>query len=321
METALIERPATETGLSDLAASIDREHAAATAAANITVDHARRCGELLLQAKAKIGHGRFLSWLGANCVVTDRQARTYMKIAGNWPAIEAKRKRASDLSVRGALRLIDKRKPDDQRPVPGDGWTYTPLRDWSLEDRRWHFKTWWDLQAKHVVLLDAAGMAADEIAAYLGIDEDNDVLPILDPKPQIRGQHELTGRDNGPFTNLDAATFAEYVWHYIHCWLQLACERASWIAEYEGYASARGRLEHETAKHARLRSRLADPWRGNFTDSTAMMLVDCTAIDAARRAIGIETPGDKWIYDIVLPLWDAVERNKHIRAKQDEGQS
>lgn len=39
-----------------LAVEINQEHQAAIAAASTAVEHARRCGELLLRAKAEIGH-------------------------------------------------------------------------------------------------------------------------------------------------------------------------------------------------------------------------------------------------------------------------
>ena len=108
----------TNTGLAltDLAGEIDHEHQAAQDAARTAVEHARRCGELLLQAKAAVGHGAFLPWLEANCRVKERQARNYMRITENWPLI-ANRHRGADLSVKGALRLLAAEKP---APPPVD---------------------------------------------------------------------------------------------------------------------------------------------------------------------------------------------------------
>lgn len=45
------------------------------------IDHARECGELLVQAKDQIGHGGFLVWLTDNCRVKPRQAQKYMRLA------------------------------------------------------------------------------------------------------------------------------------------------------------------------------------------------------------------------------------------------
>ncbi len=96
--------------LTGLAADINREHGLATAAAWTAVEHARRCGQLLIEAKSQIGHGGFLAWLADNCEVGERQARRYMKIAQHWPAIEAKSDPTSDLTIKGALRLMDDRQ-------------------------------------------------------------------------------------------------------------------------------------------------------------------------------------------------------------------
>ena len=94
--------------LADLATEIDQAHGRAVAAAATAIEHARRCGELLMQAKARIGHGGFLAWLESNCIVKERQARNYMRLAEHWAAIEAKTKSApgADLTIKGALRLI-----------------------------------------------------------------------------------------------------------------------------------------------------------------------------------------------------------------------
>jgi len=92
--------------LLDLAGQINSEHAAAVRAATTAVDHARCCGDLLLQAKAEIGHGGFLAWLADHCHVGERQARRYMRLASHWKAIESKTDSASDLTIKGALRLV-----------------------------------------------------------------------------------------------------------------------------------------------------------------------------------------------------------------------
>ena len=101
-----------------LADQINQEHQLATEAARTAVAHARRCGELLLQAKAEIGHGGFLAWLSENCHVGERQARTYMRIAENWPAIESKSAPGAVLTIKGAVRLL--RGPDCETHKPAD---------------------------------------------------------------------------------------------------------------------------------------------------------------------------------------------------------
>jgi hypothetical protein len=94
--------------LDHLALQIHREHQSAVSAAGTAIEHARRCGELLIQAKARIGHGGFLRWVTDHCHVGERQARNYMRVAQNWEAI-ANRQRASDLTLRQALALTRRR--------------------------------------------------------------------------------------------------------------------------------------------------------------------------------------------------------------------
>lgn len=82
---------------------------ACVSAMSSTVHHAIRAGELLLEAKGRVGHGEWLPWLAANFEAGERTARRYMTIASN-------RTRVADLpSVREALAELatprDKPKP------------------------------------------------------------------------------------------------------------------------------------------------------------------------------------------------------------------
>ena len=61
--------------LATLANEINDHHDRATEAARTAIEHVRECGELLIQAKAQLGHGGFLGWLKANCRVKPRQSR------------------------------------------------------------------------------------------------------------------------------------------------------------------------------------------------------------------------------------------------------
>jgi hypothetical protein len=90
-----------------LAREIEREHQAAYGKAREALEHARRAGELLLQAKAAVGHGQFGKWLTEHVSFAERTAQAYMRIASNWPAIEAaKTATVADLTVRGALSAV-----------------------------------------------------------------------------------------------------------------------------------------------------------------------------------------------------------------------
>ena len=57
-----------------LARCIQAAHEAAQASARTALESAILCGELLLEAKRLVGHGRFLPWLDENTTLGPRQA-------------------------------------------------------------------------------------------------------------------------------------------------------------------------------------------------------------------------------------------------------
>jgi hypothetical protein len=85
------------------------------------LQQALHLGDLLLQAKAKVGHGRFAKWIEKNCELSERSAQRYMALKEQWPKIEAWLKDNSatvaDLSLRKAEQIIAPKKQDD--PPPG----------------------------------------------------------------------------------------------------------------------------------------------------------------------------------------------------------
>lgn len=94
----------TEESLIGLARGINQAHDAAIEAHKSAIEHARRCGELLIRAKAECGHGHFLSWLRENCRVGERQARNYMRVAENWERLKSEA--SADLTISSALKLL-----------------------------------------------------------------------------------------------------------------------------------------------------------------------------------------------------------------------
>ena len=101
-----------------LAADIQRHHDDAQRCAGEAVEHARRAGEALLQAKAEIGHGKFQAWFdAAKFTFSDRTARGYMRVARELPNLpDGKRQRVADLSLRQALEyLAEPRQTDLQK--------------------------------------------------------------------------------------------------------------------------------------------------------------------------------------------------------------
>ena len=64
-----------------LAGEINREHRLATGCAKEAVQHAIRCGALLLEQKKELPHGEFSKWIGIHCTFAYSTAARYMKAA------------------------------------------------------------------------------------------------------------------------------------------------------------------------------------------------------------------------------------------------
>jgi hypothetical protein len=103
--------------LAGLAAGIRSEHEAYQAAIKSGLDHAMACGELLNQAKAKLGHGQWLPWLRQECPkIKTRTAQAYMRLAAHRREIEVAAKNATiaHLTMNAAQGLIAR---DPKRPA------------------------------------------------------------------------------------------------------------------------------------------------------------------------------------------------------------
>jgi hypothetical protein len=97
-----------------IAEGINREHAAAQAFARTALEHARLCGELLIQAKASQRHGSWRGWLAQHTTISERTAQGYMRLAREWErVIEANPQRVADFSLRQALQYV----ADERRQV------------------------------------------------------------------------------------------------------------------------------------------------------------------------------------------------------------
>ena len=110
--------------IDDLAARIVAEHKAVRATMKSTLEHALACGDLLIEAKAKLAHGTWRPWLAEHCaLLSERTAQVYISLAKNRTAIraaiEAKSADAADLTmtIRDALELIARQaEPPFQSP-------------------------------------------------------------------------------------------------------------------------------------------------------------------------------------------------------------
>lgn len=101
------------TDLEVLAERINAEHEATEAAFSESLQHARRAGSLLIEAKSEVPHGEWLPWLEVNCQFAVRTAQVYMRIERNWAELSNTQGLAI-LGVESAAKLLA--VPKDAEP-------------------------------------------------------------------------------------------------------------------------------------------------------------------------------------------------------------
>jgi hypothetical protein len=107
-------------------------------------NHAMRTGELLIEAKALVGHGKWLLWFRNNCRMAERTAQVYMRLARNRGEVESAD--LADLTINGVLATLalpdEPPEPDllnDLGPLPRKPTAFPRpqlLDNRSEEDRR-----------------------------------------------------------------------------------------------------------------------------------------------------------------------------------------
>lgn len=117
----------TPSELPALALAINEEHALAEQYASMAIHRANRAGELLNIAKAQVPHGRWIPWLTENCPkVSTRRAQEYMRLAREWPALQAKCADSAHLTIDGALKLLAATEPDKPDTAPKESFGFLP---------------------------------------------------------------------------------------------------------------------------------------------------------------------------------------------------
>jgi hypothetical protein len=91
--------------ITDLGARINEAHRLAIQYAGKAIEHAIACGQMLLEAKAKVPHGKWLPWLRENITFGERSAQGYMRIAQKVPH-QIRNGVADFTSLRGALAAL-----------------------------------------------------------------------------------------------------------------------------------------------------------------------------------------------------------------------
>jgi hypothetical protein len=107
--------PAVRPSPADLAKRINEKYSEIVTSLRTTFIRAVEIGELLEQAKDRVGHGNFEVWLSGHCQLSFSTARRYMKLAEDRPKIEEQLKletqsgksvKLTDLNLSSARRLL-----------------------------------------------------------------------------------------------------------------------------------------------------------------------------------------------------------------------
>jgi hypothetical protein len=91
----------------ELAKSIKEKHSMMLTSFRSSVTHAMDVGDLLTEAKKRVGHGKFEAWCATHCLLSPRTARRYRGMAKDRAKIEAQlAAKTANLADLNAQRLL-----------------------------------------------------------------------------------------------------------------------------------------------------------------------------------------------------------------------
>ena len=175
-------------------------------------------------------------------------------------------------------------------------WEKVPQRlaEYGIDKRKLSCALWWDCLARYVVVLDAAGWGPQRIAEFLGVSLEDDVQPILNPRPPVREVADFTAVSAKP--ELLAKAYREVMGHFIHLWLEESYAMAASTADAEGFPELKAKLAERRLYHgtkaAQLRASVC-PRADAEAYRQRSLCVDCCAVEDARLALGIEKDPDR----------------------------
>lgn len=302
------------TNLAALATEANQHHAAAQDKARQAVDRALQAGALLLQAKAAIGHGAWAAWLQQNFNGSARTARGYMRLANHREAIDAKRQRVADLSLREAIAaLAEPKEAPDRKP----SW-----KDRPPEENAKIVAQWPDLLDAPTRLYMADGMTASDVAGVMGVSVD---------LVELRMHPNLPTRvcDGERLNHGDLARYQAHLKRHIDCHHARAYMSAAYLAKRERPERERAmqllseRYFSEGRRGPRSPYALFSDYARQLPETRRMrdevnaidLILDVAAATDYRAAIGLETVDrnpDLWSFAIgVLKLGDALQLARH----------
>jgi hypothetical protein len=109
----------TEITLDQLAADIKREHQAAEYSVRDSLMHARAAGVKLIEVKARLPYGKFMSWVRTHCEFSHPTANLYMKVAKCWDTL-GDSQQVTNLTLRQAGELLYMDPSDEDAEATAD---------------------------------------------------------------------------------------------------------------------------------------------------------------------------------------------------------
>ena len=104
---ATVPQPVSKMSEEELAKSIKEKHSMMLTSFRSSVTHAMDVGDLLTEAKKRVGHGKFEAWCATHCQLSPRTARRYMGMAKDRAKIEAQlAAKTANLADLNAQRLL-----------------------------------------------------------------------------------------------------------------------------------------------------------------------------------------------------------------------
>lgn len=154
MQTITTTSTPTAMSAEQLTVAIRQEHEAASTAARSALEHALEAGRLLAEAKRKIGHGSWESYVKESCGIAPRTARLYQRLHRHRDRLP-NRQHVAELSVRQAARLLEQPKAKAETVLPAvkaedAGEPALRVPDWYRPGHRhfgqhpsgWFFEVW-----------------------------------------------------------------------------------------------------------------------------------------------------------------------------------
>jgi Protein of unknown function (DUF3102) len=284
--------------LHNLAEQINAEHERFEAAARESLVHARNAGQLLLDAKGRLRHGEWLPWLRAHCRVPERTAQAYMRVAARWAEL-GESATVADLTFSQALKLLTHTADGtggESAPREAVRRTchYTPFFQIDPAGRQKMTTTWWDLQAKYTVLLDALGWDVERIAEFMGRPA-GELELTLTPRPPVRFDSEFNGSAlvrplamQGAYQEVYGSTVEQLSSGMLGVIYGHAAYAADLEEEFNGLGD---QMRHLQRYHEKRAKRLKDRtiFRSSFCGDEVLADAGwCCALTDARSALGIE---------------------------------